>query len=76
MKKKCVICKEFYSPGITPEGEIKTKGNWEKSITCSLKCKAVYCAQGNARRAEEERIKKADMKARFNRYWPKFVFGK
>jgi len=74
--KECVICLKDYGPGETPDGEFKTKGNWNKSVTCSAKCKAEYCARGNRDRAKVARIEQERCERLHRVFWQKFVFGR
>jgi len=73
-KKPCEVCQNEYGPGITPDGEIKTKGNWENSKTCCNACKAIYCARGNHERAEALKKERERCRVLHLTWWKKFVF--
>ena len=74
--KECVICLNDYGPGETPDGEIKTLGNWKKSLTCSMKCKAIYCAQGNRDRAAVLKAEQERCRDLHRKWWKRFCFGR
>jgi hypothetical protein len=72
--KTCLICENEYGPGLTPDGDIKTKYNWQRSVTCSAACKAIYCGQGNHERAEAARLKRQDGLNKHKIWWKRFCF--